>query len=110
MLLFPGPYARRWQAIIEKLTQSSISTSTAKQLEEFQRIVSTTHRRAFVRAISLSVELEAYDEKARARFETDEERQRNNKIFTTTISTLFRSISHWPDDAGISLHIEAMFT
>ncbi|KAJ6181246.1 hypothetical protein N7519_011707 [Penicillium mononematosum] len=84
-----APYAtvdRRWQAIIERRKFSYIDINNAKRLEEFQRI----------------------DKKARAPFETDEERQRNNTIFTTTISTLFRSISGWPDDAGISLHIEAM--
>ncbi|KAJ5985218.1 hypothetical protein N7522_012414 [Penicillium canescens] len=43
----------------------------------------------------------------RARFETDEERQRNNKIFTTTISILFRTLSGWSDIAGIHLNIKA---
>jgi hypothetical protein len=105
-----APYAtldRRWQAIIERQTFSDICINTTKRLEEFQRLVSTTHRRASIRIIALRVELESYDEKARARFETDEERQRNNKIFTTTISTLFRTLSGWSDIAGIHLGIRA---
>ena len=105
-----APYAtldRRWQAIIERQTFSDICINTTKRLEEFQRLVSTTHRRASIRIIALRVELESYDEKARARFETDEERQRNNKIFTTTISTLFRTLSGWSDIAGIHLSIRA---
>jgi hypothetical protein len=105
-----APYAtldRRWQAIIERQTFSDICINTTKRLEEFQRLVSTTHRRASIRIIALRVELESYDEKARARFETDEERQRNNKIFTTTISTLFRTLSGWSDIAGIHLDIRA---
>jgi hypothetical protein len=105
-----APYAtvdRRWQVIIERHTFSDICIKTTKRLEEFQRLVSTTHRRASIRRIALLVELESYDEKARPRFETDEERQRNNKIFTTTISTLFRTLSGWSDIAGIHLNIKA---
>jgi hypothetical protein len=105
-----APYAtvdRRWQVIIERHTFSEICINTTKRLGEFQRLVSTTHRRASLRIIVLLVELELYNEKARARFETDEERQRNNKIFTTTISTLFRTLSGWSDIAGIHLDIKA---
>ncbi|KAJ6076523.1 hypothetical protein N7499_008504 [Penicillium canescens] len=105
-----APYAtvdRRWQAIIERRTFSDICIKTTKRLEEFQRLVSSTHRRASIQRIALLVELESYDEKARARFETDEERQRNNKIFTTTISILFRTLSGWSDIAGIHLNIKA---
>ncbi|CAG8910035.1 unnamed protein product [Penicillium egyptiacum] len=108
--IFLAPYAtvdRRWQAMIERHTFSYIYINTNKRLEEFQRLVSTTRRRACVRTITLLVELESYDEKARARFETDEERQQNNKIFTATISTLFRIISGWSDNASIALNIEA---
>lgn len=77
-----APYAtvdRRWQAIIERHTFSDICIKTTKRLEEFQPLVSTTHRRAYIQGIALLVELESCYEKARARFETDEERQRNNK-------------------------------
>jgi hypothetical protein len=76
-------------------------------LEEFKWIASTPQRRAYVRRIGLIIELESYDQNARASFETDEERQRNNRIFTTTISSLFRILSEWPDDSGIALKIRA---
>lgn len=98
---------RRWQAIIERCTFAYLYIDTPKRLEEFQQLVSTPHRRSCVQVIDLRVELESYDEKARARVETDEERQRNNRIFTTTISTLFRILSDWPDDFGISIEISA---
>lgn len=55
----------------------------------------------------LNVELESYDEQAQARFETDKERQPNNKIFTTTICTLFKTLSDCPNDADIALTNQA---
>ncbi|KAJ5461020.1 uncharacterized protein N7458_002572 [Penicillium daleae] len=59
-------------------------------MEEFQRI------------------LESYDVQARAQWETDEDRQQNNKIFTSTICTLFKILSSWPTDAAsIRLSIQA---
>jgi hypothetical protein len=99
--------SRRWQAIIERCTFSDICINTPKRLEEFQQIVSKSHRRSYVQLIYLRVKLESYDEQARARFETDEEHQRNNKIFNTTISALFRILADWPKDTGIELDIQA---
>jgi hypothetical protein len=60
-----------------------------------------------VKKIYLSVKLESYNEEARARFETNEEHQRNNKILNTTISALFRILADWPKNARIGLDISA---
>ncbi|KAJ5380951.1 uncharacterized protein N7496_003379 [Penicillium cataractarum] len=98
---------RRWQAVIERCTFAYLYINTPSRLEEFQQLVSTPRRRSCVQVVDLCVQLEQYDEKARARVETDEERQRNNRIFTTTISTLFRILSDWPDNSGISIEISA---
>jgi hypothetical protein len=81
------PYAtvsRRWQAEIERRTFSTIYLHRAKRFQEFEQLASNSDRRSCIRHIDLMVELESYDEKARGNFETDEEHQRNNKIFTTT--------------------------
>jgi hypothetical protein len=105
-----APYAtlsRRWQAEIERCTFSYIYITTPRRLEEFERLLWTPRRRSCVRFIQLVVELESYDEKARARFETDEERQRNDEIFTTTIGSLFKSLSDWPANLDIGVDIKA---
>ncbi|KAJ5455705.1 uncharacterized protein N7458_003969 [Penicillium daleae] len=91
---------RHWQAIIERRTFANIRIHTPKRMEEFQRIVTDRRRRSCVQLIKLVVRLESYDVQARARWETDEERQQNTKIFTSTISTLFKILSCWPDDAA----------
>jgi hypothetical protein len=107
-----APYAtlgRHWQAIIERRTFAKIRIHTAKRLEEFQRIVTNPSRRSCVKRINLVVRLESYDVQARAQWETDEDRQQNNKIFTSTICTLFKILSSWPNDAAsIELSIQAM--
>ncbi len=112
---FPGiPLApcatldRRWQTIIESCTLSDIRINTPQRMEEFQRLVSVPRRTACVQGIEFVVELESYDEQARARFETDEERQRNNEIFTTTIGALFKILSSCTHDSIIEVDIKAM--
>lgn len=106
-----APYAtlgRHWQAIIERRTFAKIRIHTAKRMEEFQRIVTEPRRRSCIQLIKLVVQLESYDVQARAQWETDEDRQQNNKIFTSTICTLFKILSIWPKDAAsIELFIQA---
>lgn len=105
-----APYAtlsRRWQAEIERCTFSYIYITTPRRLEEFERLLWTPRRRSCVRFIQLVVELESYDEKARAHFETDEERQRNDEIFTTTIGSVFEILSDWPANLDIGVDIKA---
>lgn len=69
-------------------------------MEEFQRILTDPRRRSCIQLIKSVVRLESYDVQARAQCETDEERQQNNKNLTSTISTLFKILSSWPDDAA----------
>lgn len=106
-----APYAtlgRHWQAIIERRTFAQMRIHTAKRMEEFQRIVMEPRRRSCIRLIKLVVQLESYDVQARAQWETDEDRQQNNKIFTSTICTLFKILISWPTDAAsIRLPIQA---
>ncbi|OQD83217.1 hypothetical protein PENANT_c017G06314 [Penicillium antarcticum] len=109
-----APYAtvnRRWQAVIEECTFGSIRIYTATRLKEFQRLFGklpkNSHRKFCIQKIDLLVELEPYDKKANAHYETDEENQRNNKIFRTAISSLFEVLASWPDNVELELIIEA---
>lgn len=53
----------------------------------------------------LIVELDSYDGEARTCYE-NEEMQRNNKAFTTSIQSLFNTLSKWPhSETGITLSI-----
>ena len=81
---------RDWQAIIEELTFSTLHLKTAKRLEEFKSLNLDSRRKSCVRRINLRVELESYHVAARARFETDEEHARNNKIFTEAITSALK--------------------
>lgn len=99
---------RDWQAIIEELTFSTLHLKTAKRLEEFKSLNLDSRRKSCVRGIDLRVELESYDVAARARFETDEEHARNNKIFTEAITSALQILASWPNnERRIALSIEA---
>jgi hypothetical protein len=110
-----APYAtvnRDWQAIVERQTFSSIKINTNKRLAEFKKLpwdqLSWGQRRSHLQKIDFIVELESYDGEARTRYENEEEMQRNSKVFTTSIQSLFNALSEWPDnEAGISLSIMA---
>ena len=98
-----------WQAIIEELTFSTIHLKTAKRLEEFKSLNLGPRRKSCVRRIDLCVELESYDVAARARFETDEEHARNNKIFTEAVTSVLQVLASWPNnELGIALSIAAL--
>ncbi|KAJ5120888.1 uncharacterized protein N7515_010276 [Penicillium bovifimosum] len=111
------PYAtinRAWQAAIERETFSSIKIDSNKRLAEFKQFPwdqSWSQRRSYIRTIHFIVELESYDFEARRKFENEEEIQRNSKIFTTSIQSLFNVLSEWPEppdtEMGISLSIKA---
>ncbi|KAJ5776962.1 hypothetical protein N7520_000208 [Penicillium odoratum] len=99
---------RVWQEIIEERTFSTICLGTAKRLDEFRRLKLNSRRKSCIRRIDLIVELEPYDVDARARFETDEEHQRNNKLFTQAIHSLLQVLASWPNNPqGIELSITA---
>lgn len=100
---------RDWQAIIEERTFSTLHLRTAKRLEEFKSLNLGPRRKSCVRKIDLRVELESYDVAARARFETDEEHARNNKIFTEAITSVLQVLASWPNnEPGIALFIAAL--
>ncbi|KAF4772554.1 hypothetical protein HAV15_012176 [Penicillium sp. str.  len=102
--------SRDWQAIIESKTFSSLKINTPKRLAEFNEL-SWDRRRSYVRKVDLIIQLESYydDDDAFTRYENEGEMQRNNKIFTTSIHSLFITLAKWPakEEAEFSLSIEA---
>ncbi|OQD69583.1 hypothetical protein PENPOL_c002G10254 [Penicillium polonicum] len=102
--------SRDWQAIIESKTFSSLKINTPRRLAEFNEL-SWDRRRSYVRKVDLIIQLESYydDNDACTRYENEGEMQRNNKIFTTSIHSLFITLAKWPakEEAKFSLSIEA---
>lgn len=102
--------SRHWQAIIESKTFSSLKINTPKRLAEFNEL-SWDRRRSYVPKVDLIIQLESYydDDDACTRYENEGEMQRNNKIFTTSIHSLFITLAKWPakEEAEFSLSIEA---
>ena len=85
--------SKEWQESIERTTFSRIKL-TPSRLEYFRRFVCGP-RRKYVRYIELNVVLEAYDEEAWGRVESEEEQARNNEIFIRTFQMLFKIMGVW---------------
>ncbi|KAJ5320354.1 hypothetical protein N7508_000637 [Penicillium antarcticum] len=105
------PYAtvsRQWQLKTERRIFPAIYLHSANRPQKFQQVVaSNTYRQSCIRYIDLMVELESYDDKARARFEIHEEQQQNNKIFTVISHSLLVTLTSWPADTTVTLVITA---
>ncbi|KUJ09072.1 uncharacterized protein LY89DRAFT_690614 [Mollisia scopiformis] len=100
--------SKEWQKSVERHTFSNLYL-TPTRLQEFGRIVERK-RQKYVRRINLDVVLDAYDEVAFGRYESDEDQERNNQVFTRTLQQLFKSLSSWEDDdvadLGVSLSVK----
>ncbi|KAI9793666.1 MAG: hypothetical protein M1816_007561 [Peltula sp. TS41687] len=82
-------FSREWQAVVEQRTfQSLVLKST--ELDDFDRIV-VGHRRASLELLTFHVILPSYSDRARAKFETTEDRLANNHAFTAALHGLFVS-------------------
>ncbi|KAJ5902915.1 hypothetical protein N7495_003443 [Penicillium taxi] len=71
---------RNWQAVVEERSWATlrVKTGTPLSLDQFERLTNDPRRQSYIRNIELIVELEPYDEAARAHFETESEHERNN--------------------------------
>ena len=101
--------SREWQSAIERRSFSTLYLNQLR-LADFAHIVTGPRRRA-VRHLRFDIVLDAYTTEMRGRFETQEEQERNNEIFTEAIQTLFNHLSSWrPQDVietGIELSLQA---
>jgi len=91
--------SKEWRAIIERFTFSTLHL-TPTRFSDFERIARGS-RRALVRQIPLDVVLESYDKEARERHENDEDRLRNNEIFTQKIRRTFEILHSCSDDGSV---------
>ena len=57
------------------------------------------HRRKLLRQIELNVVLPTYTDAACAMFETEKDKQANNRVFTEAIKDLFAQLRSWYDEA-----------
>lgn len=100
--------SRQWRSAIERHTFSSIHLNQAR-LSDFARIVTGTRREA-VRRLEFDIVLEPYTTDVRGQFETPEEQERNDEVFTEAMKTLFGHLSAWRlEDAfqkGIELSLK----
>ncbi|KAJ5640367.1 uncharacterized protein N7484_008229 [Penicillium longicatenatum] len=99
---------RDWQPIIEERSWAKIQVKTGipLNLDEFERLTKDPRRQSYIRDIELIVELEPYDEAARAQFETEFEHERNNQIFSEAIRSVLQIVAKWRPSQGISLSIK----
>ncbi|KAL8916579.1 MAG: hypothetical protein Q9172_006244 [Xanthocarpia lactea] len=110
------PYAtlsRRWQLAIESRTFRSLRL-TNHELPYLAQVL-VGHRRLFLSDLAYDIVLPTYDDKACAKFETKEDMERNNQVFTDAIHTLFQFLKAW-EDAGatmeschLSLHLSDVY-
>ncbi|KAJ5093631.1 hypothetical protein N7456_009492 [Penicillium angulare] len=99
---------RDWQHIVEERSWAKIQvkTGTPLNLDEFERLTKDPRRQSYIRDIELIVELEPYDDAARAHFETESEHERNNQIFSEAIKIVLQIVAKWRSSQGISLSIK----
>ena len=88
--------SRAWQHAIERHTFRRISVRSS-EMEEFSRIM-VGPRQNLLKRLEFDVILPAYPDKARAKFETEEEKQVNDRVFTKAIKDLFALLRSWHDD------------
>ncbi|KAF3391574.1 hypothetical protein F1880_007488 [Penicillium rolfsii] len=100
---------RDWQPIVEERSWEKlrINTGTPLNLEQFERFTKDPRRQSYIRDIELTVELEPYDEAARAHFETESEEERNNQIFSDAIRSVLQIVAKWRSSQGTSLSVKA---
>jgi hypothetical protein len=97
-----------WCTVVERHTFSTIRLSQSR-LADFDRIV-RGHRRALLRQVELDVVLDSYDIRTSWRYESCDEKRRNNLVFTNTFQNLFAILNSWPLDhvsgRGIKLSVQ----
>ncbi|KAL9578751.1 MAG: hypothetical protein Q9212_005523 [Teloschistes hypoglaucus] len=87
------PYAtisRKWQLAIESRTFRSIHLKST-ELSRFAQIL-TGHRKRLLAHLAYDVVLPTYDDKACAKFETEQDKERNNQAFTYAIHALYQTL------------------
>ena len=88
--------SQSWQYAIEGQTFREIAVKSTG-IDDLSRIV-VKHRRKLLRRLELNVILPTYTDKACAKFETEEDKQSNNQVFTRAIKDLLSLLRSWHDE------------
>ncbi|CAG8897572.1 unnamed protein product [Penicillium egyptiacum] len=101
---------RQWQVAAERFTFADLHINSA-DLDDFRRILPLSNsagRRFHLRSLYFKIILPEYSVAARGHYETQDDRDGNNKVFTQAITSLFEILSSWPKyDCYMSLQIYA---
>lgn len=103
------PYAilsRQWQYAIECRTFRVIRLKSP-ELPYFSQVL-TGHRRAFLSYLAYDIVLPAYDENECAKFETQKDREKNNRTFTDAMYSLFQVLKGWEGVTNEKNHINVL--
>lgn len=92
--------SQAWQSIVERYTMREIHIKST-DLQHFSNVFIHPNRRAALMNLSYDVVLPAYSERQCARFETGQEKQRNNEFLTDAIHSLFSLLHSWDKRARI---------
>jgi hypothetical protein len=87
-----------WKPVIEAFTFRELHIDSAKRLHRLNDIV-TYDRRGAVRRIVFTALLPEYGSEEYGLIENDEDRKRNNAVFTVSLRNLIQTLRLWQDDA-----------
>ena len=92
--------SRTWQFVIECHTMRDVRIKST-DLQEFSKIFLRHNRRAALKKLAFDVVLPSYSDAQSTRFETREEKQRNNEVLTDAVHSLFSILHAWDEEVGI---------
>lgn len=92
--------SRAWQSTVERFTMREIHIKST-DLQDFSNVFVHPNRRAALINLSYDVVLPAYSERQCARFETGQDKQRNNETLTDAVHSLFSLLHSWDKKARI---------
>lgn len=95
-----GTVSRAWQFAIERLTMRAIRIRST-DLQVFSDLFVHRNRQAALKFIDFEVVLPAYSDRQCARFETDQDKQRNNEALTDAVHSLFSILHSWDEESGM---------
>jgi hypothetical protein len=87
-----------WKPVIEAYTFRDLYIDSADRLTQLNDIV-TYDRRGAVRRIIFTALLPEYSSEVYGSIENDEDRKRNNAVFTQAFRSLFRTLRFWQGNA-----------
>ncbi|KAI1137695.1 hypothetical protein F5Y05DRAFT_58457 [Hypoxylon sp. FL0543] len=94
--------SRAWQAAVEPVTFEKLHITSA-EFPEFSAKFSNVNRRRFLKVLHFDIVLPAYSDSACAEYETDQDREANDRVASEAVSRLLHELATWPADLDIEL-------